>query len=122
MLGIKASATTNQTVAKEDVHDNDIKKAEELAIERNAALEKENAVVKKDVYDNDIRNAELVMDAHSVDPFEIMRIQQYDDVPMAKAGDDIVVRVEVSLQNTSQIVSKRKWLFFLTDIFSRLLL
>jgi len=96
MLGIKASATTNQTVAKEDVHDNDIKKAEELAIERNAALEKENAVVKKDVYDNDIRNAELVMDAHSVDPFEIMRIQQYDDVPMAKAGDDIVVRVEAA--------------------------
>jgi hypothetical protein len=57
---------------------------------------KDKSTVKKDVYDSDIRNAELVIDAHSVDPFEVMRIQKYDDVPMAKAGDDIVVRVEVS--------------------------
>jgi hypothetical protein len=55
-------------------------------------------VVKKDVYDNDIRNAELVIDAYNIDPFEVMRIQKYDDVPMAKEGDDVVVRVEVSLQ------------------------
>ena len=32
--------------------------------------------------DNDIRNAELVFDHHHNDPFEVMRIQTYDDVPM----------------------------------------
>ena len=56
---------------------------------------------KKNVYDNDIRNAELVIDAHSNDPFEVMRIQTYDDAPMAREGDDIVIRVEVSTQLNS---------------------
>jgi len=70
---------------------------EEMTPARNTkASGKEKSTVKKDVYDSDIRNAELVIDAHSVDPFEVMRIQKYDDVPMARAGDDIIVRVEVS--------------------------
>lgn len=50
----------------------------------------------KDMYDNDIRNSELVIDAHSPDPYKVMRIQTYDDAPMANASDDIVIRVEVS--------------------------
>lgn len=49
-----------------------------------------------DMYDDDIRNAELLMDAHSNDPFEVMFLQTYDDSPMAKEPDDIVVRVEVT--------------------------
>lgn len=63
-------------------------------------LDKENAGKtkgsKKDMYDIDIRNSELVIDSHSPDPFEVMRIQNYDDSPMANEGDDIVIRVEVS--------------------------
>jgi len=47
-------------------------------------------------YDTDIRNSELLIDAHSNDPFHVMRIQTYDDAPMALAGDDVVIRVEVS--------------------------
>jgi hypothetical protein len=35
-------------------------------------------------YDNDVRNAELVFDEHHSDPFAVMRIQTYDDAPMAK--------------------------------------
>ncbi len=34
--------------------------------------------------DNDVRNSELVIDSHHDDPFEVMRIQTYDDAPMAK--------------------------------------
>ena len=36
------------------------------------------------IYDSDIRNAELVIDEHHGDPFAVMRIQTYDDAPMAK--------------------------------------
>lgn len=36
------------------------------------------------MYDSDIRNAELVIDEHHNDPFEVMRIQTYDDAPMVK--------------------------------------
>jgi hypothetical protein len=49
-----------------------------------------------DMYDDDIRNVELLIDAHSSDPFEVMYLQTYDDSPMAKEADDIVLRVEVS--------------------------
>jgi hypothetical protein len=49
-----------------------------------------------DLYDDDIRNVELLIDAHSNDPFEVMYLQTYDDSPMAKEADDIVIRVEVS--------------------------
>ena len=49
-----------------------------------------------DLYDDDIRNVELLMDKHSNDPFEVMYLQTYDDSPMAKESDDIVIRVEVS--------------------------
>jgi hypothetical protein len=48
------------------------------------------------MYDTDIRNAELLIDKHSVDPFGVMRIQEYDCVPMPKELDDVVIRVEVS--------------------------
>lgn len=48
------------------------------------------------MYDTDIRNAELLIDKHSADPFGVMRIQEYDCVPMAKELDDVVIRVEVS--------------------------
>lgn len=62
-------------------------------------LDKENsgkARSRKDLYDTDIRNSELVIDDHSKDPFSVMRIQNYDDAPMANGGDDIVIKVEVS--------------------------
>jgi hypothetical protein len=58
-----------------------------------------NAEQMKDInsiYDTDIRNAELLIDKHSEDPFGVMRIQEYDCVPMAKETDDVVIRVEVS--------------------------
>lgn len=48
------------------------------------------------MYDTDIRNAELLIDKHSEDPFGVMRIKEYDCVPMAKETDDVVIRVEVS--------------------------
>lgn len=48
------------------------------------------------IYDTDIRNAELLIDKHSEDPFGVMRIQEYDCVPMAKEIDDVVIRVEAS--------------------------
>lgn len=35
-------------------------------------------------FDTDIRNSELVIDRHHDDPFEVMRIQTYDDAPMAR--------------------------------------
>jgi hypothetical protein len=45
--------------------------------------------------DNDVRNAELVIDDHSEDPFAVMRIQTYDDAPMAKGKDEVVIKIEV---------------------------
>jgi hypothetical protein len=78
-----------------------VKAAEEEELESVGLDMKENTKKtkkKRDVYDTDIRNSELVIDAHSKDPFEVMRIQTYDDAPMANANDDIVVRVEVSEQ------------------------
>ncbi len=37
-----------------------------------------------EMQDTDIRNSELVIDAHHEDPFEVMRIQTYDDLPMTR--------------------------------------
>lgn len=49
------------------------------------------------ICDSDIRNAELVFDYHHADPFEVMRIQTYDDAPMAKRNDEVAIRIEVSM-------------------------
>lgn len=85
--------------------------------EESASSEKKTTtrmVLKKDVYDNDIRNADLVIDKHSIDPFEVMRIQQYDDVPMALHGDDIVIRVEV--RNVNRVISKFMFILWKTNV------
>ena len=71
---------------------------ESVGLDMKENTKKTKSSKKRDVYDTDIRNSELVIDAHSKDPFEVMRIQTYDDAPMATANDDIVVRVEVSEQ------------------------
>mmetsp|Transcript_14812 Transcript_14812/g.17243 ORF Transcript_14812/g.17243 Transcript_14812/m.17243 type:complete len:405 (-) Transcript_14812:539-1753(-) len=46
--------------------------------------------------DTDVRNAEIVFDAFHHDPFEVMRLQTYDDAPMAKGQDEVVIRIEAS--------------------------
>eukprot|EP00551_Chaetoceros_affinis_P014647 CAMPEP_0203687830 /NCGR_PEP_ID=MMETSP0091-20130426/752_1 /ASSEMBLY_ACC=CAM_ASM_001089 /TAXON_ID=426623 /ORGANISM="Chaetoceros affinis, Strain CCMP159" /LENGTH=400 /DNA_ID=CAMNT_0050557249 /DNA_START=34 /DNA_END=1236 /DNA_ORIENTATION=- len=48
------------------------------------------------MFDSDIRNAELVIDEHNNDPFAVMRIQTYDDAPMAKGQDEVVLKIEAS--------------------------
>ena len=49
-----------------------------------------------EIYDNDLRNAEVVYDSHSTDPIEVMRLLKYDDSPMAKGDEEVVIKVEVS--------------------------
>jgi len=49
-----------------------------------------------EVYDNDLRNAEIVYDSHHDDPLNGMRLLRYDDSPMAKGDDDVVIKVEAS--------------------------
>jgi len=48
-----------------------------------------------EVYDNDLRNAEIVYDSHDADP-NVMRLLRYDDSPMAKGDDEVVIKVEAS--------------------------
>ena len=52
-----------------------------------------------DYYDNDLRNKEIIYHQHGDDPFEVMRILNYDDSPMAKTKDEVVIKVEVSKEN-----------------------
>ena len=50
---------------------------------------------KKD--DLDLRNSEVVIQKFHQDPYKCMKLLTYDDSPMAKAANDIVIRIEVSL-------------------------
>lgn len=69
---------------------------DERSIEESLGLSDESNHNLDEMRDSDIRNAELVIDSHSDDPFVVMRIQTYDDAPMAKGQDEVVIRVEAS--------------------------
>jgi len=49
-----------------------------------------------DIYDNDLRNAEIVFDSHDSNPLNVLRLQKYDDSPMAKGDEEVVIKVEAS--------------------------
>jgi len=48
------------------------------------------------IWDNDLRNIEVVYDEHDSDPLESLRIIRYDEIPMAKGDDEVVIKVEAS--------------------------
>lgn len=57
---------------------------------------KDEKVASGKMYDDDMRNAEILIGAHSNDPFEVIYVHTHFDAPVAKESDDLVVRVEVS--------------------------
>lgn len=57
---------------------------------------KDEKVLSGKMYDDDMRNAEILIGAHSNDPFEVIYLHTHFDSPVAKEPDDVVVRVEVT--------------------------
>lgn len=66
---------------------------DERSIEESLGLSDESNHNLDEMRDSDIRNAELVIDSHSDDPFVVMRIQTYDDAPMAKGQVSYLLRI-----------------------------
>ena len=47
-------------------------------------------------YETDLRNIELLYDEFSEDPFQVMRIAKFDDIPMIRGDNDVIIKVQVS--------------------------
>lgn len=58
-----------------------------------------------DIYDNDLRNAEIVFDSHDSNPLNVLRLQKYDDSPMAKGDEEVVIKVEVRPDGRKYIIT-----------------